>query len=81
MKTNTTQILSRQAHRIRIQGIQRTTGKQDQSHLGQSDKTARKLRSRQSHIQPQPTTQIFRRERESDVVSKFDMRRNCVERG
>ena len=68
------QVLSRKANRICIQSIEGTSRKQNPSDLGQSYETTRQLRSRESEVQPQPTTEVVWRQRESNAISKFDMR-------
>ena len=72
------QILSRQASRIRLQSIERTTRQQNQSHLGQGDETTWQLRSSKSQVHPQPTTEDIRRQCEGDALSKFDMRKEWI---
>lgn len=53
------QLLSWQESGLHLPRIERETGLEDQSHLGQSDKTTWKLRGCESKIQTQSATKEF----------------------
>jgi stalled ribosome alternative rescue factor ArfA len=68
------QLLPRQESRLCLPRVERATGVEDQSNLGQGYKTTWEFGSCKSEIQTQLATKDFWGEREGDAVSELDLK-------